>query len=208
MELVVGERVIKGVIQTREQARETYEQAKRGGQDGGAARPGAAQHLHAVGGQHPARRADPRAHPLRGAARLRVGQLQLQLPDDGGPALHSAASRSPSARARARSPDTTAVPDASRITPPVLPPEVRSGHDIQLTVRLDAGLPVHDAALHLARRGGEARGRAAAPGCSCAAHDRIPNKTFTLAVPRGRRAHPPRRPGAPRARARTRATSS
>jgi len=37
---------------------------------------------------------------------------------------------------------TTAVPDAHRITPPVLKPGERSGHDIGLTVHLDAGFPV------------------------------------------------------------------
>lgn len=40
-------------------------------------------------------------------------------------------------------PDTDKVPDASRITPPVLPPEIRSGHDISLSVDLEAGLPVN-----------------------------------------------------------------
>lgn len=39
---------------------------------------------------------------------------------------------------------TTVVPDADRITPPVLKPGERSGHDIDLTVRLDAGLPITD----------------------------------------------------------------
>ncbi len=34
------------------------------------------------------------------------------------------------------------TPDASRITPPVLKPGQRSGHDIGLTVRIDAGLPI------------------------------------------------------------------
>ena len=71
------------------------------------------------------------------------------------------------------------MPDASRITPPVLPPEVRSGHDIQLTVRLDAGLPVHDVRSTShdveVRRDGERRAHV-----RLAAHDRIPNKTFTL----------------------------
>jgi Ca-activated chloride channel homolog len=39
-------------------------------------------------------------------------------------------------------PPTEAVPDAHRITPPVLKPGERSGHDIDLTVHLDGGLPV------------------------------------------------------------------
>jgi len=43
-------------------------------------------------------------------------------------------------------PDTTQVPDASRISPPVARPGTRAGHDISLTVRIDAGLPL--AELH------------------------------------------------------------
>jgi Ca-activated chloride channel family protein len=42
------------------------------------------------------------------------------------------------------SPATERVPDADRITPPVLRPGERSGHDIGLTVKLDAGLPVRE----------------------------------------------------------------
>ena len=38
--------------------------------------------------------------------------------------------------------DTDQVPDASRITPPVLAPGTRSGHDINVTVALDAGVPI------------------------------------------------------------------
>ncbi len=39
-------------------------------------------------------------------------------------------------------PDTDRVPDASRITPPVVKPATRAGHDISLKVRLDAGVPL------------------------------------------------------------------
>lgn len=42
------------------------------------------------------------------------------------------------------SPDTDRVSDASRITPPVLKPGYRTGHDIRLAVSLDAGVPVQD----------------------------------------------------------------
>jgi Ca-activated chloride channel family protein len=41
-------------------------------------------------------------------------------------------------------PDTDVVPDASRITPPVLKPGERTGHDISLSVKLDAGVPIKD----------------------------------------------------------------
>ncbi len=36
------------------------------------------------------------------------------------------------------------VPDANRITPPVTPKGTRAGHDISLTVDLNAGLPIRD----------------------------------------------------------------
>jgi Ca-activated chloride channel family protein len=41
-------------------------------------------------------------------------------------------------------PDTTRVPDASRITPPVTPPGTRAGHDISIEVKLDAGVPIEE----------------------------------------------------------------
>jgi Ca-activated chloride channel homolog len=37
---------------------------------------------------------------------------------------------------------STSVPDANRISPPVLKPGHRSGHDIGMTIHLDAGLPI------------------------------------------------------------------
>ena len=40
--------------------------------------------------------------------------------------------------------DTDRVPDAARISPPVLKPGVRNGHDISLSVQLDAGVPIQD----------------------------------------------------------------
>ncbi len=40
--------------------------------------------------------------------------------------------------------DTDIVPDASKITPPVLPKGYRDGHNISITVTLDSGLPIDD----------------------------------------------------------------
>jgi Ca-activated chloride channel family protein len=42
------------------------------------------------------------------------------------------------------SPNTTQVPDASRITPPVTPKGTRVGHDISVDVVLDAGVPIEE----------------------------------------------------------------
>jgi Ca-activated chloride channel family protein len=76
-------------------------------------------------------------------------------------------------------PDTTEVPDASRITPPVLGPDERSGHDISVEVRLDAGVraahvqsPSHRITVENEDRG--------VVRVRLAADDTIPNRDFVL----------------------------
>lgn len=76
-------------------------------------------------------------------------------------------------------PDTSEVPDASRISPPVAPPGSRAGHDIDLTVHLDAGaeLVELESVLHdvvITREGG---GRAT---IALDRRDEIPNRDFIL----------------------------
>jgi Ca-activated chloride channel family protein len=76
-------------------------------------------------------------------------------------------------------PDTDRVPDASRITPPVLKPGYRTGHDISLFVTLDAGVPVqgievpsHESEI---REYGDSRA-----DIRLSPEDSIPNKDFVL----------------------------
>ncbi len=75
--------------------------------------------------------------------------------------------------------DTSEVPDASRITPPVLPPELRSGHDVELEVRIDGGFPIRDieSTSHDVFLDWEEGTRAVV---SLTPGDRIPNKDFIL----------------------------
>jgi len=77
------------------------------------------------------------------------------------------------------SPDTTRVPDASRISPPVAKPKTRAGHDIRLTVNIDAGSPLTDVTseLHEIRvdRLSPKRARVA-----LANRSEIPNRDFIL----------------------------
>jgi Ca-activated chloride channel family protein len=75
--------------------------------------------------------------------------------------------------------DTTRVPDASRISPPVALPGTRAGHDISLTVHIDAGTELFDIAstlhdVHIARSGA---GRATV---TLARQTELPNKDFIL----------------------------
>jgi len=76
-------------------------------------------------------------------------------------------------------PDTTRVSDASRITPPVLKPGYRNGHDISLSVNLDSGVPVNDIQIvnHEAelKRLGNIRATA-----TLARGESVPNKDFVM----------------------------
>ncbi|HJR63374.1 MAG TPA: VIT domain-containing protein [Gemmatimonadaceae bacterium] len=77
------------------------------------------------------------------------------------------------------SPPTDRVPDADRITPPVLEPGQRSGHDIGLTVTLDAGLPITNLTSP-AHRVVEERETASRRVLRLASNDSIPNRDFVL----------------------------
>ena len=77
------------------------------------------------------------------------------------------------------SPDTTTVPDGSRITPQVTPAGTRAGHDISVEVSLDAGVPIDDmkSSSHeiAIERQGDRRAR-----ISLRKQNEIPNKDFVL----------------------------
>ncbi|HUU98899.1 MAG TPA: VIT domain-containing protein [Phycisphaerae bacterium] len=75
--------------------------------------------------------------------------------------------------------DTDQVPDASKITPPVTPKGTRAGHDISLTVHIEAGMELHDleSTLH------EVDIASAAPGQATVTlknQAEIPNKDFVF----------------------------
>jgi Ca-activated chloride channel family protein len=76
-------------------------------------------------------------------------------------------------------PDTDRVPDASRISPPVLKPGVRNGHDISLSVKLNAGVPIQNLS-HPNHQAEVAKDGDRAATIKLAAADSIPNKDFVL----------------------------
>ena len=77
------------------------------------------------------------------------------------------------------SPDTTRVPDASRITPPVLKPGYRTGHDISLSVSLEAGVPVKDINI-VNHKAMLKRIGASGAVAEISPEDSIPNKDFVM----------------------------
>ncbi|MDE0682806.1 MAG: VIT domain-containing protein, partial [Candidatus Poribacteria bacterium] len=76
-------------------------------------------------------------------------------------------------------PDTDRVPDASRITPPVLKPGYRTAHDISLAVALDAGVPIQD--IQIVNHTADVD-RVDASGATAVLSpaDSIPNKDFVM----------------------------
>jgi Ca-activated chloride channel family protein len=76
-------------------------------------------------------------------------------------------------------PNTTDVPDASRISPPVMMPGYRSGHDVSLSIKLDAGVPVQHlkSTNHTASITHDVANRAEVKLSDA---DSIPNKDFVL----------------------------
>ncbi|MFB1485038.1 VIT domain-containing protein [Corallococcus sp. RDP092CA] len=177
MEMHLGERVIQGVIQTREQARDTYERAKAGGKTAALLdqeRPNL--FTQSVANILPGETLRVRIHYVERLP-YDAGTYRFSFPMVVGPRYISGTPL-PTRQGEGEEPDTTTVPDASRITPPALA-DTRSGQDIQLTVRLDAGLPVH-ALRSTTHRVDVTRDGPSRATVSLGRGDRIPNKDLIL----------------------------
>lgn len=187
MTMVIAERRIVGVIQRREEARRIYEQALLAGQTAALLeqeRPNI--FTQSVGNIGPGQEINIEISYVD-VLRYDVGSYEFQFPMVVGPRYNpgaplAAPQPNPPAlqgQVSPATPDTTRVPDASRISPPVLKPGVRNGHDITLRVKLDAGVPVQDltVANHQAtiQRDGDRRATIALDPA-----DSLPNKDFVL----------------------------
>lgn len=178
MDITIGERVIRAEIQPRDQARATYERAKSEGKTAALLdqeRPNL--FTQSVANIVPGETIRVHLHYVE-RLHYEAGGYQFNFPMTVGPRF-IAGSPLPIRQGDGTSPDTTQVPDASRITPPILPPDTRSGHDIALTVRIDAGLPLQGIASssHQVTIVPDGAGRATV---QLTPNDNIPNRTFTL----------------------------
>jgi Ca-activated chloride channel family protein len=137
-----GDREIRGEIKRREEARRMYEEARTRGQLTGLLdqeRPNI--FTQSLANLMPGAKVEIRieyVEPLR----YEDGTFEFVFPTVVGPRFIPG---QPRALAGAGwSPDTTRVPDASRITPPVTPEGTRAGHDISIAVDIQAGVPILD----------------------------------------------------------------
>ena len=141
MSMTIGERVIKGLIKRREEAREIYEKARNQGQRASLLeqeRPNI--FTQSVANIMPGENITITIHyvnPLKYAE----GSYELVFPMVVGP-RYIPGGGTLGKTGTGWSPDVTPVPDASKITPPILKPDQRAGHDIALAVKLNAGLSI------------------------------------------------------------------
>ncbi len=187
MTMVIGQRKVVGLIKRRDEARRIYEQALMQGQTTALLeqeRPNI--FTQSVGNIAPAQEVKIQISYVD-VLKYDMGEYEFHFPMVVGPRfIPGAPVTSPRPTPQELQgnvsppvPNTTRVPDAERITPPVLRPEARSGHDIGLTVSLDAGVPVQN--LSVASHEAEidrTSDRQATVTLSRA--DSLPNKDFVL----------------------------
>ncbi|MEW6251399.1 MAG: VIT domain-containing protein [Planctomycetota bacterium] len=177
MVMTVGDRRIVGQIKQREEARAIYEAAK------------AAGHVASLLDQErPNIFTQSVANIEPGAAvvieiryvetlRFDEGVFEWVFPMVVGPRYIPGGGSAPAPMTTGQ--DTPEVPDGSKITPPVTPKGTRAGHDIRLTVNLDAGMPIADLKSELheiaVQRDGDARASVTLKNA-----DEIPNRDFVL----------------------------
>jgi Ca-activated chloride channel family protein len=177
MTLVVGDRVIKGQIKKRAEARQVYEEAKAQGKTAALLdqeRPNI--FTQSVANIPPGKEIKVTLKYIQTLA-YDHGVYRFSFPMTVGPRYIPGEPAGKQGNGWAH--DTAAVPDASLITPPVTRPGQRSGRDISLEVRLNAGIAVknirsgsHEITLTGLRDTGATIG--------LDPEDRIPNKDFLL----------------------------
>jgi Ca-activated chloride channel homolog len=140
MTMNVGERIVRGKIKRREEARAVYEAARANGQV-----------ASLLDQERPNIFTQSVANIMPGEkVKITISYIDLLKYDDGtyefvfpmvvGPRYVPGLPVSKQAGGFA--PDTDQVSDGSRITPKVAAPGTRAGHDISISVALDAGVPI------------------------------------------------------------------
>lgn len=170
--MVVGERRIRGIIREKEEAREIYERARQAGYVASLLeqeRPNIFRQR--VANIEPGHAIEVELHYFN-ALPYRDGEFEFAFPLVVGPRFNPPGSADP----------VDAVPRGAVSTHTAvsyLAPDERSGHDVDITVELDAGLKIEQVQSlnHAARVQRDGASRAL---IDLAAYDRIPNRDFVL----------------------------
>ena len=142
MTMLVGSRTVKGKILRREQAQAVYEAAKNAGNVASLLdqeRPNI--FTQSIANIMPGEKVTVIISYVE-TLKYEDGSYQFVFPMVVGPRYNPGAATGQ--QGGGFSPDTTKVPDGSRITPPVAAKGTRAGHDISIEVALDAGVPLDE----------------------------------------------------------------
>jgi Ca-activated chloride channel family protein len=177
MEMRIGDRVIKGEIRRREEARAIYEAAKQAGQTASLLdqeRPNI--FTQSVANIMPGEKIEITISYVE-LLKYADGEFEFSFPMVVGPRYIPGGGSAPAPMTTGT--DTPEVPDASKITPPITPKGTRAGHDISLRVAIDGGVPLRDieSKLHEVKISGQGETRAVV---ALANRATIPNKDFVL----------------------------
>ncbi|MEB3180715.1 MAG: VIT domain-containing protein [Nostocaceae cyanobacterium] len=135
MEIKIGDRTIKGSIKKREEAQQIYQQAKQQGRTAGLLEQERDNiFTQSLANIKPGEQIDVTIR-YTDSLKFAGGNYEFVFPMVVGPRYIPGTPIDGSG-------DTDQVPDASRITPPIIPEGMRSRHDINVTVEIDAGLAV------------------------------------------------------------------
>jgi Ca-activated chloride channel family protein len=177
MTMMVGGRTVRGRILRREEAQAVYEAARSNGQVAGLLdqeRPNI--FTQSVANIMPGEKVTVTISYVE-TLKYEDGSYQFVFPMVVAPRYIPGAATS--AGAGGTSPNTTQVPDASRITPPVTPKGTRVGHDISVDVELDAGVPI-DELKSVSHEIDVERPNGWSAHVRLKNRDEIPNKDFVL----------------------------
>ncbi|NJM59574.1 MAG: after-VIT domain-containing protein [Oscillatoriales cyanobacterium RU_3_3] len=150
MEIKIGDRTIKGSIKKREEAQRIYEKAKQEGRTAGLLEQERDNiFTQSLANIKPGEEIDVTIR-YTDSLKFLAGDYEFVFPMVVGPRYipgtpldETAASGSATAPMTVNS-DTDLVPDASRLNAPILLPGMRSGHDIGVTLEIEAGVPIRN----------------------------------------------------------------
>jgi len=171
MEIRIGDRTIKGEIKKREEAQAIYEQARQEGRTAGLLEQERANiFTQSLANIKPGEQIDVTIR-YTDSLKFQGGDYEFVFPMVVGPRYIPGTPIGSSG-------NTNQVPDASRITPPVLKPGTRSGHDINVTVEINAGVPIQEVRSPSHQIRSERQGETVQ--VQLGGEDTIPNKDLIL----------------------------
>jgi Ca-activated chloride channel family protein len=171
MEIKIGEKIIKGSIKKREEAQQIYQQAKKQGRTAGLLEQERDNiFTQSLANILPGEQIDVTIR-YTDSLKFSGGNYEFVFPMVVGPRYIPGTPIDGSG-------DTDKVPDASRITPPIIPKGRLSRHDININLEINAGLPVEQIISPSHQIQIEQNGETIL--VKLAGEDTIPNKDFIL----------------------------